>query len=121
MAVWPTTLPGLGQTGAKISADDSVLRSPMDAGPPSRRNRFRAITKSVSYTMTLSGDQVAVLDTFYHSTLRNGALSFDWKDPRTDAAAVIAFKSPPEYTAISGAPDPEDRLWLASLSLEIQP
>lgn len=121
MAVWPTSLPPLGNIGARISADDSVARSQMDAGPPSRRNRFTASTKSVSYTMTLSGAQVATLDTFFHDTLRSGALAFDWIDPRDDSAVSIAFKKPPEYTGRVGAAATDDRIWGVSLSLEIQP
>jgi hypothetical protein len=121
MPVWPVSLPPLGQTGAQIAADDSVLRSQMDAGPPTRRNRFTAITKSVSYIITLDGEQVETLDGFFHDTLRNGALSFDWIDPRNDSAAVFAFASPPQYTGLVGAEYPAERLWRVSLSLEIQP
>lgn len=121
MAVWPASLPPLGNIGAQVAADDSVLRSQMDAGPPTRRNRFTAITKSVSYTMTLTGAQVSTLDTFFHDTLRNGALAFDWIDPRDDSAAIFAFKKPPEYTGRVGAAATDDRIWGVSLSLEVQP
>lgn len=121
MPIWPASLPQFAMIGAKIGADDSVLRSNMDAGPPVRRNRFTAITKSVSYTFRLTGTQVETLDNFFHSTLRNGALSFDWTDPRTDATVLMAFLSPPEYTAILGNPKSLNRCWSALLSLEIQP
>ena len=121
MALWPATLPQFGQIGATVSADDSVARSSMDAGPQSRRNRYTAITKSVSYTMTLTGIQVGTLDVFFHDTLRNGALSFDWIDPRDDSPVGIAFKQPPKYTGIVSEQNTDERLWIASLSLEIQP
>lgn len=121
MATWPATLPQFGQLGAQIAADDSVVRSSMDSGPPSRRNRFTAITKSVSYTMLLTGEQVTTLDDFFHDTLRNGALAFDWTDPRTDATVTIAFKKPPAYTGLAGSAVPVDRKWSVEMSLEIQP
>lgn len=121
MPTWPASLPQDALVGVAVSAGDSVLRSQMDAGPPTRRNRFTANTVAITTSMVLTGTQVATLDTFFHDTLSNGALSFDWKDPRTDAAAVIAFTAPPKYAGIVGDPMPGDRLWRASLSLEIQP
>lgn len=121
MATWPVSLPQIGNVGLQISEDDSVLRSNMDAGPPTRRNRFRAVTKTMEFSMNLSGAQVAVLDSFYSDTLRNGSLSFDWADPRTDSSASVAFKKPPEYTGLAGAPNPDKRIWLVTISLEIQP
>jgi hypothetical protein len=93
----------------------------MDAGPPTRRNRFTANTTSISGEIVIDGEQVEVLQEFFHATLRNGAMSFDWIDPRNDRAAVFAFASPPQYTGIVGAEYPAERLWRVSLSLEIQP
>ena len=120
MADWPTSLPALGLVGAQITANSSVLKSSMDSGPPVRRNRFTAVTKSLTYTMILTGAQVATLDTFFHDTLSNGALTFNWIDPRDDSAAIIAFTKPPQYTSIRGGAV-ADRLWSTGLALEIQP
>ena len=83
MPTWPATLPQLGQIGAGYKPQDAVARSPMDAGSPSRRNRFTAITKDVNYQMPLTGVQAAILEDFHENTLRNGALSFDWISPLT--------------------------------------
>jgi hypothetical protein len=121
MPTWPATLPQLGQIGAGYKPQDAVARSRMDAGPPSRRNRFTAITKDVNYQMPLTGVQAAILEDFHENTLRNGALSFDWISPLDGSAVQIAFKSPPEFSVRIGGPDPDKRLWVVTLSLEIQP
>ena len=121
MPTWPATLPHLGQIGAGYKSQDAVARSQMDAGPPSRRNRFTAITKDVNYQMPLTGIQAAILEMFHENTLRNGALSFDWISPLNGRPVQIAFKSPPEFSVRVGDPDPNKRLWFVTLSLEIQP
>jgi len=121
MPTWPSTLPRLGQIGAGYKPQDAVARSRMDAGPPSRRNRSTAITKDVNYQMPLTGVQAAILEDFHEKTLQNGALSFDWISPLDGSAVQIAFKSPPEFSVRIGGPDPDKRLWVVSLSLEIQP
>ena len=121
MALWPATLPQLGQIGAGYKPQDAVARSRMDVGPPSRRNRSTATTKDVDYQMPLTGVQAAILEDFHENTLRNGALSFDWISPLDGRPVQIAFKSPPEFSARIGDPDPNKRLWVVTLSLEIQP
>jgi len=98
-----------------------VARPRMDAGPPSRRNRSTATTKDVDYQMPMTGAQAAILEDFHENTLRNGALSFDWISPLDGSAVQIAFKSPPEFSVRIGDPDPDKRLWVVTLSLEIQP
>ena len=121
MAVWPATLPAIGHIGATVTADDAVVRSTMDAGPPSRRNRYTAVTKMVSCTMLLTGTQVSTLRVFFRDTLRNGAFDFEWTDPIDDSTVRMAFKQPPEFTNQSGNAAPSARFWSVSLSLEIQP
>ena len=121
MPTWPATLPEFAQVGMNVTPQDSVVRSSMDAGPPSRRNRFTATTTDLSYTMLLTGEQIGTLRAFYRDTLRNGALSFDWTDPVDGSAVSIAFKQPPQASGAAGAADPVDRKWIVSLSLEIQP
>ena len=122
MPVWPATLPQAPLvSGLSMKDDDAVLRTPMDAGPPSRRNRFTAITQSVRASIHLTGAQKTVFDTFYRTTLHNGALSFDWTDPGTGATVSYAFKAPPEFAMVRPHGDPLERLWVGSLDLEIQP
>ena len=52
MPTWPLDLPALPFAGVSMKDDDAVLRTPMDAGPQSRRNRFTAITKTFPAPMS---------------------------------------------------------------------
>lgn len=121
MPTWPAGLPQDALVGVTVKPDDSVLRTPMDSGPPTTRNRFTAITKSMNVPLFLTGAEVATLETFFHTTLKNGALSFDWKDPRTDATVSMKFKEPPNFGGMVGDDTVNDRLWGVDLSLEILP
>ena len=120
MVAWPASLPQSQFIGATDQDDDSVLRTPMDSGPPTRRNRFTAITRSVRTPMTLDGTQKATFDTFYRTTIANGSLSFDWEDPASLATVSFAFKSPPVWTMLHLG-TAAGRFWSTSLDLEIQP
>lgn len=121
MPTWPLSLPPLPLIGATTQDDDAVLRTAMEAGPPSRRRRFTAITQSLGFPMVMDGAQLAAFKSFYRSTLANGALAFDWIDPTDDAVVSIAFKSPPQWALIANNDDPVKRGWRANFELEIQP
>lgn len=121
MPTWPATLPQLPFAGVTTQDKDSVLRTPMDSGPPSRRNRFTTHMQAVAYPMVLDGDEKVIFDTFYRTTLSNGALAFDWIDLVDDATISLAFTAPPAWALIGNASDPADRHWSAVLSLEVQP
>lgn len=120
MTTWPATLPQNQFLGMTEQDDDAVLRTPMDAGPPSRRNRFTAITRGVRTPIVVTGAQKQVFDTFYRDTLRNGSLAFDWEDPTTDVTLSFAFRGPPQWALIRGG-TPDNRVWETTLDLEIQP
>ena len=121
MPAWPATLPQLGIVGANYRRQDAVARSQMDAGPSSRRSRFTAVPKNVNYRMIITGAQLDTLESFYETTLRNGALEFDWFSPVDGSAIQIAFREPPDCNARVGNSNTDNRWWVVSLSLEIQP
>lgn len=120
MPAWPDTLPPLPGLGVTLRRQDAVSRSAMDAGPPTRRNRFTAVARPVSFPITLTGAQLQVFEGFFATTLANGALSFDWVDPVTSGSVSLAFTAPPEWALVKGG-DAANRLWRAALALEIQP
>ncbi len=120
MTVWPGSLPQQQFISISETDVDAVLRTPMDSGPPSRRNRFSANMRSVRSPIVLTGAQKQTFDTFFRTTLKNGSLAFDWEDPTTDATVSFAFRDPPQWTLVSGG-DVNSRKWSAILSLEIQP
>lgn len=119
MSTWPASLPQQ-LIGTTEQDQDAVLRTGMDAGPPSRRNRYTARVTQVRVPMILTGTQKQAFDTFYRDTLKNGALSFDWEDPTTDETVSFAFRSPPTWRLIRGGL-PAARVWDGELDLEIQP
>ncbi len=121
MPTWPASLPQNPLIGMTGGDDDAVLRTSMDTGPATRRNRFTAITQSVSFPMVLTGTQRVTFETFYRTTLSHGALSFDWDDPVDDATVSMAFKSPPKWSVVVGDDTPADRVWRATFEMEILP
>lgn len=120
MATWPAQLPQDQFLNLTDQQQDSVLRTNMETGPPSRRARFTAVTRAVDVPIMMTGDQRAVFDDFYRDDLAFGALAFDWEDPSTDATVSFAFRSPPKWTLRRGGL-PAARIWQSSLELEIQP
>ncbi len=121
MPTWPASLPQLPFAGVTAADADAVVRSPMDSGPPTRRNRFTSHMQNVKMPMVLDGDEKVIFDTFFRSTLGNGALAFDWVDLVDGSTVSMAFASPPSWALIGGASAPDDRVWSTVLELEIQP
>lgn len=121
MPTWPIELPQLPFAGASAQDVDTVLRTQMDSGPPSRRNRFTTHMQIVAYPMVLNGAEKTAFDFFFRSTLANGSLAFDWTDPVDDTVVSFAFTAPPAWSLIGGANDPAERSWSTVLALEVQP
>lgn len=120
MTTWPATLPQAQFLNTSEEDVDSVLRTQMDSGPPSRRNKFSGFMTTLRVPIIINGTQKQTFDTFYRTTLKNGALAFNWTDPTTDVATSYAFKSPPRWQLIRGG-TAATRLWSTSLDLERQP
>ena len=117
MPTWPLTLPAAPEgPGYTETLPNTLVRTAMDAGPPKVRQRYTAGVRPFSMTWMLTKAQVAILDTFYLSTLAGGSLSFDGlPQPRTQAAATFRFVEPPSYAYLG--PD----VWRATTKLEILP
>lgn len=121
MDTWPATLPQKLSADTSVKDDESRAITDMDSGPASVRNRFTAITQSVKGSMVLTGSQMTTFNTFFRSTIKNGALSFTWIHPFSEASVTIRFKTKPEWQCIKPAPAVNDRLYQASFEMEIQP
>lgn len=104
MVAWPIApFPQLPlQAGYSESPPDTVIRSPMDAGPAKLRRRTTAGVRRLACALRLTTAQVATFDSFYVTSLQGGALPFDWVNPRTGAAESLRFVGPPAYGAPSG-------------------
>lgn len=114
--VWPDELPVRPlYEGYQEIAPTVVLRTQMDAGVPRMRRRFTAAPRPVKCVLSLTTEQVALLDTFFTETLEGGADRFEWLHPRTEEPADFRFTQAPQYVHIG--PD----LWKVQLLLEIMP
>jgi hypothetical protein len=123
MATWPASLPQtLLVEGLTRTRQPGRIRSDMDTGPAKQRNRFTATAKYFeSAQLNLTGAQLTTFETFYVTTLGNGAASFTWIDPITDASATLRFKGEPEASLLRPDATPDNRLYRVALPLEVMP
>jgi len=113
---WPGGLPqDILQGTYTEQPPDVVVRTEMSAGPAKVRRRATAGVRPVSGRIRVTKSEVATFDTFFDSTLKGGALRFDWKNPRTGTSKELRFTGRPEYAALS------DDLFEITLPLEILP
>lgn len=121
MSSWPASLPQTHFLGTSVGDDESRIRSSMDAGPALVRNRFTAHTQSVNVPIVITGAQLAVFNTFYRTTLNNGADSFTWTHPIDGSSVSYRFINPPKWECIVPDSVADNRLWRSVLDLEILP
>lgn len=89
---WPVTLPQeFSQQGFQKEQTPVRIETETDAGFVRRRRRFTQPTRTYPGTMLLDDTQVDTFYTFYDTTTNGGSLDWDWKDPLTEQAAVVAF------------------------------
>lgn len=81
--VWPPTLPQNPQLGWSEKKLDNKVRSPVDNGPSKVRRQFTNPVRRLTYPLVLTEAQVATLDTFHSTTLRDGVDRFEHVHPRT--------------------------------------
>lgn len=97
------------------------VRSEMDTGPAKQRPRFTATAKQYDAVLKLTGAELAIFDSFYETDLGQGATSFTWKDPISDAAVTIRFRAEPDASLIVPHDDPDQRLYEITMPLEVLP
>lgn len=104
MPIWPPTLPDTPlRDGYQEAEADTVIETPMEAGPPKSRPRVTAGTRAFTCVFEFTGAELAQFKTFYRDTVANGALSFDWTEPVSGATATFKFTKPvPVHTAVGG-------------------
>ncbi len=112
---WPSSLPTAPlQDGYKEIPADNTIRSKMDIGPDKVRRRSTSGVAKLSVSYRLTQAQVSDLDTFYRTTTFAGTAEWNYTHPRTGAAIVVRFASPPSYSAF-------DFEAMATLELEVMP
>jgi len=120
MTNWHVSLPQTAFIGLTDEREDARLRTGMDAGPAKMRKRHTAAVRNIAVPLVLTGAQRVIYDTFYITTLQEGTLPFDWKDPVDDSVISFRFVKPAKFEAIVGGAAAV-RKWQTTLSLEILP
>ncbi len=120
MVAWPASLPQSAFLKVAEVRQSAVIRTAMDSGPAKLRRRFTAAVRNLDVAMFLDGTQKATFDTFFNTTLAEGALSFDWTDPVTDSTISMRFREPATWNQIRTG-TVANRLWQADLALEVLP
>lgn len=114
MESWPESLPEQ-PSNVEVEPVDNTVRTPVDAGYFKARRRFTRTIERVSMTLSITGAQRSTLDTFYHDTLEDGALPFEWEHPHYDTAKAFRFLGAPGYTMLAGSDESDDREWSVEL------
>ena len=104
MAVWPGSLPQVvSWQGYARRIQDTRIRSTVEAGPPKVRSRFTArVDQQDLPVVYFTKAEWGTLETFYGTTLQQGALPFDWTDPITGATVSFRFVKPPQFGQMLG-------------------
>lgn len=118
MSDWPASLPQIPFSGLKEVRQSGTLRSEMDTGAPKQRKRFTAAVRNVDVPMVFTQAQRQTFDTFFITTLGEGALPFTWTmdsvDEGTGTSISYRFTKPPAMSKIANE-------WRLTLNLEILP
>lgn len=88
----------------------------MDEGPAKQRPRFTVGIRPFLVQVELDVDQVAIFQTFYEDTLKDGTIPFSWKHPRTQVNTDFRFIGQPQKMRVQGA-----RNWRITMALEVMP
>lgn len=115
---WPVDLPQCFSLPFSESEGDGVFEYQPDQGPPISRRRTSAVTRPLSGTMRMSGDQLASMRAFRNGVLLSGALPFEFPDQTVHGNTLLVRfvkGSPPSWQRIG--PDS----WRVSISLMVMP
>lgn len=101
---WPASLPqDFSQNNYQGDRTPVRIESDTDSGFIRRRRRFTQPTRSYRNSMLMDDAQLTTFYSFYDDDTKGGSLDFDWKDPRTQQAAVVAFVGEEPIDVANGA------------------
>lgn len=104
MAVWPATLPQVPLLdGNGLQPVANFVEFSPDVGPPMRRQRTTLAQHVIGWSFNLTAAQVATFRTFFHTTIKGGADSFEADDPFVGDAAEFVFEG--QYSLAELGPD----------------
>ncbi len=94
--VWPPSLPEYVSENGYTEKPVSNTTGTRMEGALKIRRRFTARFRRYTVTVILSAAQVATFETFFHTTLADGSIPFDWVHPASRAAATFRFLPGPD-------------------------
>lgn len=104
MPAWPGTLPPspLADGWSQQMADNRYRFDPRQGRTMMRRKQStRLDTQNVTFKLTAA--QKVLFETFYHTTIADGVLSFTFVDPPSGVTYSFQFVGdPPEFTTPDG-------------------
>lgn len=123
MAAWPGGLPQFVNISPRRTRQNQILRSKNDAGPPKQRRKFTANLTTFDVTMTFTGAQMDIFDTFFDGTINGGVDEFSWVDPFDNSAVTaMRFTRTPTFTQVGqDGTTYATSVWRGSMQLEVLP
>ena len=91
MAQWPATLAQCPMIGWQEGFAPNVIEFNPDVGYPRRRRRSTARTYELAVVYKMSKAELATLWAFVENDIVDGALLFDWPNPRLNGALSPAM------------------------------
>jgi hypothetical protein len=93
---------GLLEEGLAKQPQSNVVRTAMDAGPKKARRRYTARAVKYSGRQAFDRAELAAFERFYHVTLADGALRFNFTDPVSLETAEFRFAADYAASAVEG-------------------
>lgn len=121
MVAWPGSLPQYAYLPVTETRQKAMIRSSMETGPPKVRARFTSAVRHLDFDMILDGAQKATFDTFFNTTISEGATVFDFPDPVSDNTIEVRFREPVSWNQIRAGAAAADRAWRGKMKLEVLP
>lgn len=103
MTNWPVSLQQkLNVAGFEVTYGNTLVRTDMDVGPAKVRSRFTDAVDVYTCTIHLDIDEKETLDTFFKTTLGNGANQFLFDDPFSGDETAFRFVGQPKIRPLGG-------------------
>lgn len=100
---WPTTLPQyVLEGGYSERVQNQITETEMETGPAKIRRRFTKSLRRFEMQMMMTQAQAVAFETFWQTTCKGGSIPFDWKSPRSQAAATFRFRNPAPAFSVTG-------------------
>lgn len=95
---WPAALPQCAETWRERDRE-TLIRTPMETGPPKVRRRFTSPIREFDVGMTLEWTQFEALRDFYDISCAQGVVNHTFVHPYIRQEQIFRFAAPPEISS----------------------